>query len=82
MVYAKDYNSITLNSIYDYREIYPLVLSYREDGISWKYNSVLVSPGEKEYIASTVDGTGEEIKIYRRNNCIIKSIKQSEMIWL
>ncbi len=36
----------------------------------------LINPGEKEYIGSTVDGSGDEIKVYRRNNTIYKSIKQ------
>lgn len=76
LIYAKNYNEVSLNTIYDYKEIYPLVQSYKEDGISWKYNSVLVSTGDKEYLTSTTDGSGEEIKIYKRNNYEIKSIKQ------
>lgn len=76
LIYAKNYNEVSLNTIYDYKEIYPLVQSYKEDGISWKYNSVLVSPGDKEYLTSTTDGSGEEIKIYKRTNYEIKSIKQ------
>lgn len=76
LIYAKNYNEVSLNTIYDYKEIYPLVQSYKEDGISWKYNSVLVSAGDKEYLTSTTDGSGEEIKIYKRTNYEIKSIKQ------
>ena len=76
LIYAKNYNEVSLNTIYDYKEIYPLVQSYKEDGISWKYNSVLVSTGDKEYLTSTTDGSGEEIKIYKRNHYEIKSIKQ------
>lgn len=76
LVYAKNYNEVSLNTIYDYKEIYPLVQSYKENGISWKYNSILVSSGKKEYLTSTIDGSGEEIKIYKRTNYIIKSIKQ------
>lgn len=76
LIYAKNYNEVSLNTIYDYKEIYPLVQSYKEDGISWKYNSVLVSTGDKEYLTSTTDGSGEEIKIYKRTNYEIKSIKQ------
>lgn len=76
LIYAKDYSQVSLNTIYDYKEIYPLVQSYKENGISWKYNSVLVSSGDKEYLTSTTDGSGEEIKIYKRKNYEIKSIKQ------
>lgn len=76
LIYAKKYNEVSLNTIYEYKELYPLILDYKENGISWKYNSILVSPGEKEYITSTMDGHNNEIKIYRRKNYIIKSIKQ------
>jgi adenine-specific DNA-methyltransferase len=53
-----------------------LIQKYINEGISWKYTSVLVNEGDKEYINSTTDGDGNEIKIYKRNNVIIKSIKQ------
>lgn len=53
---------------------------YKQKKKSWKYTSVLINPGEKEYIGSTVDGSGDEIKVYRRNNPVYKSIKESEFI--
>ena len=37
--------------------------------------SVLVDPGNKIYVGSTTDGNGDEIKIYKRENPIVKSIK-------
>ena len=70
-----------LNTIYEYKEIYPLVQNYKEEGISWKYNSVLVSSGDKEYLTSTTDVSGKEIKIYKRINYEIKSIKQWQCFW-
>lgn len=76
VMYAKNYDYLELDTVYDYKELYPLVQQYKNEGISWKYNSVLVDGGEKEYLTSTVDGTGSEIKIYKRKNYIIKSIKQ------
>ena len=76
LIYSKNYDEVSLNTIYDYKELYPLVQSYKENGISWKYNSVFVSGGDKKYITSTFDGKGSEIKIYERTNYIIKSIKQ------
>lgn len=77
LIYAKNYNLLPLfNGAYDYEEISDLVERYRKEGISWKYTSVLVDKGGKQYIGSTVDGEGKEIKIYKRNNCVIKSIKQ------
>lgn len=76
LLYAKEYNKFELQTVYEYQELYPFVQRYKEEGISWKYNSVLVDEGEKCYLGSTQDGTGMEIKIYSRPNCVIKSIKQ------
>lgn len=77
LIYAKDYYRLDMfKGAYDYEEIGALVERYREEGISWKYSSALVNPGEKKYIGSTVDGTGDEIKIYKRVGFEIKSVNQ------
>ena len=76
LVYAKEYSLLPLfNGPYVYKEIYDEVLSYKESGKSWHYTSVLVNEGEKEYVASTVDGDGNEIKVYRRINTEIMSVR-------
>ena len=76
-VYAKNYDSFpSFENAYEYVPIDKLVQQYREDGVSWKYTSVLVHEGDKEYIGSTVDGDGNEIKIYIRRLPVIKSINQ------
>ena len=77
LIYAKDYSLLPLfNGPYVYTEISDLVQQYAEEGKSWKYTSVLVEPGEKEYCGSTVDGDGNEIKVYLRKNPGMMSIKQ------
>lgn len=77
LVYAKEYSLLPLfNGPYVYKEIYDEVLSYKGSGKSWHYTSVLVNEGEKEYVASTVDGDGNEIKVYRRINTEIMSVRQ------
>ncbi|MBQ9092534.1 MAG: site-specific DNA-methyltransferase [Prevotella sp.] len=77
LVYAKKYAELVpFIPIYDYREMYNVVESYRKLKISWHYNSVLVDEGEREYVTSTYDGEGNEIKIFSRKNAIIKSIRQ------
>jgi len=76
-IYSKDVQNFErFENIYDYVELYELINRYRENGVSWKYTSVLVAPGEKEYIYTTTDGYGNNIKIYRRLNPVIKSINQ------
>lgn len=77
LIYAKDYSLLPLfNGPYVYTEISDLVQQYAEEGKSWKYTSVLVELGEKEYCGSTVDGDGNEIKVYLRKNPVMMSIKQ------
>lgn len=77
LVYAKDYEKLPIfKSAYQYTEMYEVVKQYKAEGKNWHYTSVLVNPGTKEYVCSTVDGDGNEIKIYRRVGTVIKSVKQ------
>lgn len=77
LVYAKNYSLMPLfNGPYEYREIYSVVEQYRAENKNWHYTSVLVQRGEKEYFGSTVDGNGDEIRLYRRKNAIVKSVRQ------
>ena len=77
LIYAKNYQLMPpFNGAYEYTEISELIQKYLSSGISWKYTSVLVEEGQKKYICSTIDGNGDEIKIYKRINPIIKSVKQ------
>ena len=77
-IYAKDYKlSRPFNNVYDYKEVGQLVKEMRENGVSWKYTSVLVNPGTAEYLGSAKDGSGREIKIFKRRNFKIKSISKN-----
>lgn len=77
LIYAKNYDLLPIfTGTYDYEEISNLVSRYKEEGISWKYTSVFLSPGTKKYITSTIDGEGNEIKIFEQLNYQIKSIHQ------
>lgn len=40
IMYAKNYSNVSLNTVYDYKELYPLILESKENGTSWKYNSI------------------------------------------
>lgn len=74
-VYSKNReHSSNFHAVYEYKKISELVEEMRQEGVSWKYTSVLVNEGTEEYVGSTIDGSGDEIKIYRQNNPIIKSI--------
>ena len=77
LIYAQNYNQIKpFTPVYNYSPMAQLVKEYKEQQRSWKYTSVLVSAGDKEYITSTVDGDGNEIKIFNRPNIKTLSVKQ------
>lgn len=77
LVYAKNYNLLKpFEGAYKYTEISDLVKEYKDEGKSWKYTTVLLDEGEKIYHGSTIDGDGDEIKVYIRKNVVTKSIKQ------
>nr|WP_315240746.1 site-specific DNA-methyltransferase [uncultured Albidiferax sp.] len=77
LAYAKDYSVFpSFKNAYTYTPIGELVQQYRDEDVSWKYTTALVYEGDKEYVGSTVDGDGNEIKIYSRTSPVIKSINQ------
>lgn len=77
LLYARNYDKLPMfSAAYEYTEMYEMVCQYRKNGINWHYTSVIVDRGGKEYIGSTCDGDGNEIKVFRRIGYIIKSIKQ------
>lgn len=62
LVYAKNYALMPLfNGAYELTEMSELIQKYIDNGVSWKYTSVLLESGEKEYLGSTVDGDGNDI---------------------
>ena len=77
LIYAKSYRLLPVfNGAFEYEKLSSMIRHYREKEISWKYTSALVNPGQKIYVASTTDGDGNEIKIYKRINYQIQSINQ------
>ncbi len=77
LVYSKNYQSLKpFAGVYAYTEMHEVLDQYRSEGKSWHYNSVLIDPGDKIIATTTFDGEGNEIKIYRRPNAIIKTINQ------
>lgn len=50
LVYAKNYSALQpFENVYTVTPISELVEQYRQEGVSWKYTTALVNPGEKEY---------------------------------
>ena len=84
LLYAKNYFCLQpFNGPYEFTEMSELIQKYLEEGKSWKYTSVLLSEGSKEYIGSTVDGDGNEIKVFIRKDvkfCSINEIAKQDCI--
>lgn len=77
LLYARNYDLMPLfNGPYSYKVMHEVVKEYKEQKKNWHYTSVLVNVGEKVYAGSTVDGDGNEIKIYRRIGVETASVKQ------
>lgn len=75
LIYLKNYTlSKPFKPAYSYTPIIQLVEDYKVNGKSWKYTSALIEQGNKEYVGSANDGDGNEIKIYKRHNYLIRSI--------
>lgn len=77
LIYAKNYKQLSsFNGPFVYTEMSDLIQQYIDEGKSWKYTSVLLNEGHKEYIGSTVDGDGNEIKVYKRTGVETASVNQ------
>jgi len=77
LVYARDYDNMQqFSAAFEYTEMHEVVEQYRTEGKNWHYTSVLYFEGDKVYVGSTVDGDGNEIKIYSRDNAEVKSVRQ------
>lgn len=77
LIYAKSYEDLSsFRNVYEYVDMYNEYMNYKAQKKNWHYSSVIVNQGDKIYIGSTTDGDGNEIKIFRRPNSVIKSIKQ------
>ena len=77
LIYSKNsVQSMNFNKVYSYTKLDDLLDYYRTNNISWKYTSVIKEFGEKEYCCTTFDGSGDEIKIYKRNNPILTSVSK------
>lgn len=77
LIYAKDYDLLRpFNGVYEYTEIMKVLEEYKNQSKNWHYTSVLVEKGTPIYVGATSDGDGNEIRIYKREGAVIKSIRQ------
>ena len=76
-IYTKERSAFSkFNEVFDEENLFDVIDSMRDEGKSWKYTRALISTGEREFLKSVVDGSGEEIKIFIHKNVEIKTIKE------
>jgi len=61
------------NPVYSEQRLDDLLDDMAAEGKSFKYTSVMTHRGSSEYIGSTLDGSGEEIKVFRHVGYEIES---------
>jgi adenine-specific DNA-methyltransferase len=74
-IYCKN-SFISFNDIYTEERLDKYIEDLKVEEKSFAYKSVLLNSGKCEYITSTQDGRGKEIKIYKHKNYEIKSVSQ------
>lgn len=76
LVYAKDKEVFRMNNITINYPLMKVIDDYKKQGISWKYTTVFVELGEREYLTKTKDGSNNDILVYTHKNYVRKSINE------
>lgn len=77
LVYVKNVDFFKkFNDLYEEQDLFDLIEEMESDGKSWKYTRVLKELGDREYLDTIQDGSGEPIKIYRHSNVVIEPISK------
>jgi adenine-specific DNA-methyltransferase len=75
LCYCKDYSSCkSFNKVYKKTDLMSVIEQMEKEGKSWKYTSVFKDFGEKEFFKTIKDGSGNDIRIYKRINYTIQPI--------
>lgn len=72
----KEESGIDLEQAFDETELMEHIENMRSDCKSWKYTRVLKDFGTRKASGSTVDGEGNEIKLFTHQNYVFKSINE------
>jgi adenine-specific DNA-methyltransferase len=69
LIYAKNANEFTtLTHMYSERPLMDVIHEMKANNESWKYTSILLDAGERKLFATTKDGEGNQIQIFKRIN--------------
>lgn len=77
LIYCKDVNQFnSFNSVYDETDLFEVINEMRDEGKSWKYTRIITGLEERTFLKDTVDGSGENIKIFRHDNIKYETIPE------
>jgi len=78
LVYTRDKDGESgfqkFNDVFDEEDLFEVIEEMREMGKSWKYTRILRSLGEKQYIKTIEDGSGDPIRIYNHTGVVMEPI--------
>ena len=78
LVYAKSYSTFKgFNPVFEYKVLDQYIKQYKDEGRSWKYVTVFNGYSEKTYLGSCLDGSGNEIKVYKLSGVQTQSVNQA-----
>jgi len=64
------------NTVYDEEDLFEYIDSMRESGKSWKYTRVVRSLGDRRYLDTIEDGSGDPIEIFVHDNVVLEPISK------
>src|SRR5699024_6865679 len=76
LVYAKNKELFKMNNITIDYPLMKVIDDYKSQGTSWKYTTVFVDVGEKEYLTTTKDGSNNDIVVFKHTNYVRKSVNE------
>ncbi|ENX38299.1 site-specific DNA-methyltransferase [Acinetobacter sp. NIPH 2100] len=80
LIYTKDKDSDLgfkkFNDVYDEEDLFEVIGQMRDEGKSWKYTRVIKDFGERKFLKTILDGSGEPIDIFIHENVEIEPISQ------
>ncbi|MDO8721835.1 MAG: site-specific DNA-methyltransferase [Syntrophales bacterium] len=80
LIYARDKDGsggfTKFNEVFDEEDLFEVIEDMRVAGKSWKYTRILKSLGEKQFLKTIEDGSGEPIKVYVHSGVVMEPITQ------
>jgi len=80
LIYARDKDGgggfTKFNDVFDEEDLFEFIEDMRVEGKSWKYTRILKSFGQRKFLKTIEDGSGEPIKVYVHSGVVMEPIAQ------